>query len=787
MRRRILATLLVCLATAPAAAQPLAFRQPTGFPVGSSPFDLVVDRIDGDDHLDLLTANFADGTVSVLLGTGTGDFVSLEDTPASTAPLKAVLARLDADEHADLLVTEGESDFMYLRRGNGDGTFAAEEEVPSGHDPYAIAIADMNEDGKVDVVQTLAAETGGRVNVLLGDGEGTFDFDEERGRRVNGPSYGVAIGDFDEDGHLDAAATTLGRPQNCDLANCGSLAVMLGDGQGNLARAVEYPTGGAPFPLLAVDLDEDGHLDILTADSTDNRVSFFKGDGDGGFQRTTRYPTGVTPASLALVDFESDGWLDLVVANTRSGDISVLPGLAGGALGPARHFVAGQTLYSAAAADFDEDGRLDLVGVSQGDLEPAAALLRARAEGGVEAAQTLLPEDEATAIAAGDVRGDGLPVIALSISGQSRVALFEPRGTQDFAPPVSLTTPFRPGPLALRDLNGDGRADLVAAGVMTPRLTVALANGEGGFGTPALLEVAGNPAALAVADLDDDGHLDLASSSIAARSVSVLFNQGDGTFGAAVTVALTGLPFGLAVGDLDGDGIDDLAVGNAQENAVALILGNRERSLGSGSVAVGGTPSAVACADLDGDGIDDLAVSSGTQPLVRVLFGNGAGQFGIGPQLGSGRPPAAIALRDVTGDLHPDVIATRQGDVDAVLFVNRGDRSFVQAEEFPLGLRPGAIAVADFDLDGRYDTGVSGSGSWVLTNDGEEGALRRGDGNGDGVLSVADVLALRRGGRIKRVEDLRRTGGGTTAGADGNGDGLLDHGDERLALARLFR
>src|SRR5262249_48809398 len=51
------------------------FRVPTGaFPVGPDPHGLVAGDFNGDGNTDLATANTSAGTVSVLLGTGDGDF-----------------------------------------------------------------------------------------------------------------------------------------------------------------------------------------------------------------------------------------------------------------------------------------------------------------------------------------------------------------------------------------------------------------------------------------------------------------------------------------------------------------------------------------------------------------------------------------------------------------------------------------------------------------------------------------------------------------------------------------
>jgi hypothetical protein len=781
------------LVAANAAAQTPSFRLPGSFPVGGTPFDLLIRDLNGDDHLDFVSTNFNGGTISVLLGTGTGDFTALEDIPASAAPIKVIAIHADADQNIDLVISEGESDFIYLLRGNGDGTFGEQESIASGHDPYALATADMNHDEIPDVVQSLATESGGRVNVLLGDGLGNFALTEENGRRLNAPSYGVVLGDFDEDGDLDAASTTIGRPSNCLSNNCGTLSITLGDGTGQLDRPFDFATGPSPFAIAVADLDHDDHLDIITGDSGDDALSVFKGSGKVPvtpedppfFERVAVVPVGVTPGSIVLADFNGDGWLEAVVGNVRSGDISVLPGLPGGGFGPARHFVSGIVLNSAGAGDFNEDTHVDLLGLNQGDVDPTASLLLARADGGYNAVQTLMPTVEQAGIAAGDIRGNGAPVVVLTVTAASEARILTPEGVQRFSEPLDLSLPFRPTLATLRDLDGDGRADLVAMS-NAAKMGVALADGEGSFAEAVSFDLAGPPSGVAMADVDGDSHLDAVLPIGAPAGVAILYGNGDGTLAAPVSMALGGRPGGIAVGDFDGNGIEDVAVGNAQENAVSLILGASDRNLGGQSVPLTSAPGNLACADVDADGRDDLVISSGNS--LRFLYGNEGGGFTAAGQLSIGKPVSGLVARDVTGDLLPDVVATVQGTNDLAIAANRGDRSFAQPEIILLGLRPGAIAVADFDVDGRYDIGVSGAYGWALTND-AEARVTRGDGNDDGIFSIADLTAVRAArARGARVEDILRLpdAGRPNAGVDANGDGRVDLADERLSIAKLF-
>ena len=103
----------------------------------------------------------------------------------------------------------------------------------------------------------------------------------------------VAVGDFDDDGNLDMAvanATDLNQPV-VDTTN-DVVAVFLGKGDGTFQAGVSYHVGAVPVGLLAADLNNDGKLDLVTANNLDGTVSVLLGNGDGTFQAQQVFQTG---------------------------------------------------------------------------------------------------------------------------------------------------------------------------------------------------------------------------------------------------------------------------------------------------------------------------------------------------------------------------------------------------------------------------------------------------------------------------------------------------------------
>ena len=86
----------------------------------------------------------------------------------------------------------------------------------------------------------------------------------------------------------------------------------------NLSAPVGYATGTNAHGVTSADVNGDGKLDLLVANSGSNTVSVLFGNGDGTFQPAVNYATGKSPKSVKAGDVNGDGLLDLVTANQDS-------------------------------------------------------------------------------------------------------------------------------------------------------------------------------------------------------------------------------------------------------------------------------------------------------------------------------------------------------------------------------------------------------------------------------------------------------------------------------------
>jgi hypothetical protein len=157
--------------------------------------------------------------------------------------------------------------------------------------------------------------------VLLGLGTGSFEAPVHYG--VGARPHSIAFADLDADGNVDLVTAN---------ENSNNVSVLFGNGNGTFQTHLTFAVGSVPKTVVVGDLNDDGRLDIVTANSAGNypngstptNVSVLVNDGAGGFAPASHYPTGLTPFGLALGDFNEDGLLDIVTANWHTNDVTLL-------------------------------------------------------------------------------------------------------------------------------------------------------------------------------------------------------------------------------------------------------------------------------------------------------------------------------------------------------------------------------------------------------------------------------------------------------------------------------
>jgi hypothetical protein len=260
-------------------------------------------------------ANWADTTLSVLLGNGDGTFRKAVPYSVGDNPHGVTVADVNGDGIPDLVASNFGSNNVSVLLGKGDGTFRPAINYAVGSQPLSVVVADFNGDGKPDLAVanggTNSTTDPGSVSILLGNGNGTFQ------AAVNysaGEAPGtVAVGDFNRDGHVDLVVTNYGDLH--DSLASGTLSVLLGNGDGTFQAAQTY-AGAYGISVAVKDLNGDGIADLAVTFGGGVRVLL--GNGDGTFQTTSISYVAGGPWGMAAGDLNGDGLPDLAVANTSA-------------------------------------------------------------------------------------------------------------------------------------------------------------------------------------------------------------------------------------------------------------------------------------------------------------------------------------------------------------------------------------------------------------------------------------------------------------------------------------
>ncbi len=530
--------LVACFQSSPGVFGPPTVIGSTGS--GAAVRDLVAADFDGDGDLDLASGG-SEGLVA-FIQESPGTFASALVTSQNVARIAA--RDVDGDGRVDLLTRQG---LAYLQAAPGE--FDPEpRQFMASEIATAFAVADIDADGDADVV-TNGAESGVLVQFQTRDRLRRSAPDEFE------PLGSLTIADIDADGDLDLLSG-YGGPE---------VFVLLQRSPGEFestARALDgvvLPDGGGG--LLALDLDQDGDLDLVRAALSEFRLFVFLRQNDGTFA-----PNPITLGS----------------------------GLPGGT-----HLLQ--------AVDVNGDGRLDLV---QGTNEPGLAVFLQTAPGSFEA-EIQLGGPEVTgfpeAVAVADLDGDGDLDIAVGHHDglDERVAIFHQIAAGEFDPvPLVLQEPEATTSVQALDLDLDGRTDLVLGEIAYYQV------GPGEFERVVI------PGRLA-GDLDGDGDVDVIVPSF--PGAALYRNQSPlRIFDGFEEVTTEPFYTFTAAPDFDGDGDLDLVfVGrddfvNESTNTWGVFLNRSPGFDPEPLVLRAGDPNQflslgpVQLVDLDGDGERDL-------------------------------------------------------------------------------------------------------------------------------------------------------------------------------------
>lgn len=269
--------------------------------VGVVPVDL-----DGDHDLDLVFANGLGGSNTRCLNDGAGVFACAGfSTPGYFTDVAT--ADFDGDDIADVAFSRTVGGFNRVCRGDGTGGFTCAEIDTQGGDFFAVTTGDFNGDRDPDLV--FANSGGGRSRICLGGRRATFRCADVSPDTQD--SIDVAAGDLNGDGKLDLVFANTEQIPPVGFRN----RVCLGDGAGAFTCSDVSSDSRRSQGVALGDVNGDGRLDAVIANFNQQRNRVCFGDGDGAFTCADAGSDQLASDRVVLADFDGDCTLDAVFAS----------------------------------------------------------------------------------------------------------------------------------------------------------------------------------------------------------------------------------------------------------------------------------------------------------------------------------------------------------------------------------------------------------------------------------------------------------------------------------------
>lgn len=353
-----------------------------------------------------------------------------------------------------------------------------------------------------------------------------------------------------------------------------------GIGDGTFSKVTTYATGGRPYVVTTADLNNDGNLDIVSANPTHNNLTVAMGRGDGTIS-SLRTISSTDPYTVALRDFDNDGKIDIATASYTASTLTLFRGQGDGSFASGITYSTGTNPQFLTSGDLNNDGIADVI--TSDRTTSTLSIFYGTSGNGLSVGSRLNLAGVPNGLVIQDLNNDGNQDLAVTNAGTAAVDVYMGRGGGSFATAVSYTTGgAQPWNLTLSDMNNDGKSDMVVAlGAGAANLSIRFGNGDGTFGARMTYSTGYESFTVEAKDFNGDGNLDLLTSHQLSPSAGIRIGNGDGTFKAIVTLPLASTANSATAADLNNDNVLDVIGGEFVNASVAIFLGNRADGVGA--------------------------------------------------------------------------------------------------------------------------------------------------------------------------------------------------------------
>ncbi|MHA1279781.1 MAG: FG-GAP repeat domain-containing protein [Candidatus Helarchaeota archaeon] len=415
--------------------------------------------------------------------------------------------------------------------------------------------------------------------------------------------------------------------------------------------------GTEPLAIAIGDVNNDGALDMVTANNDSNTITILLWNmtiGDWGNQEKS---VGTAPSDIAIGDANNDGFADIVVSNNLSNDITIL-------------------LWNNSLQTWNSSTR----GVG----------------------------NHPSSVAIGDANNDGLNEIIVTNFEDDSISIFVWNSSHsDWNTKLQRSVGNGPISVVVGDANYDGLLDIITADELGSTVSILEWDNLIKNWSAVIPKMVGNtPSDLVVGDANNDGAVEIYTSNRVDATVSILAWNITISDWDLYVKSVGNSPSSITVGDVNYDGQEDIVVTNYADANISLLMWDISiKNWTPSTEPVGQGPTSVAIGDVNNDGVLEVVVTNGIANNISILLWNTTpGDISPRMPLNVDGYCLDIAVGDANNDGEMDLVAATPNDNNiSLLSWNALLNDWDSETEIAAGIHPTTVSIGDANNDGAED------------------------------------------------------------------------------------